>query len=172
MKTQTDTPYPLRLLTAKPWRLANRHHCLLVVVTCFTALVALGEYSIGWYSVGGGGGTSSNLQYSISATIGRPDAGGVLSGGGYSLVGGFWAIYAVSTPGTPRLTIFVTRTNTVLVVWPSPSTGFGLQQNSGLNLGNWVTPLEPMNDDGVNRFIVVNPSSGERFYRLQHRPTH
>ena len=100
---------------------------LLVVLACSTALAALGEYSIGWYTIGGGGGNSSNAQYSVSGTIGRHDAGGQLSGGGYTLTSGFWALDAAQTSGVPRLTVLVTPTNTVVVAWPSPSTGFGLQ---------------------------------------------
>lgn len=37
----------------------------------------------------GGGGTSSNGDYSLSGMIGQPDAD-VLSGGGYTLSGGFF----------------------------------------------------------------------------------
>jgi len=49
------------------------------------------SYSIDWYKIGGGGGTSTNGQYSLSGTIGQHDAGGPMSGGNYSVTGGFWA---------------------------------------------------------------------------------
>jgi hypothetical protein len=45
------------------------------------------NYSIDWYKVSGGGGTSTNSQYAISGTIGQSDASGAMSGGGYSLTG-------------------------------------------------------------------------------------
>ena len=32
------------------------------------------QYSVDWYKVAGGGGTSTNGQYSVSGTIGQPDA--------------------------------------------------------------------------------------------------
>jgi hypothetical protein len=124
------------------------------------------SYSIPWYKVTGGGGTSSNGLYTVSGTIGQPDAG-AMSGGNYSLTGGFWALYAVQTPGAPLLTIFHTATNTAVVFWPSPSTGWNLQQNTNLGTTNWVTPLETVNDNGTNRFIIVNPPTGNRFYRLK-----
>jgi hypothetical protein len=40
--------------------------------------------------VDGGGGASTGGEFSISGTIGQPDAGVVLGGGSFDLVGGFW----------------------------------------------------------------------------------
>src|ERR1019366_8869831 len=63
------------------------------------------SYSIDWYKIAGGGGTSTGGTYSVSGTIGQPDASGAMSGGSYSLTGGFWSLYAVNMPGAPVLTI-------------------------------------------------------------------
>jgi len=69
------------------------------------------------------------------------------------------------TPSLLRLSI--THSNNLLVVsWPSPSTGFSLQQNNQLNPTNWVTPTETVTDTGTIKFITVDPSEGSRFYRL------
>jgi hypothetical protein len=65
------------------------------------------------------------------------------------------------------LTITRTTTNTVLVSWPSPSTGWNLQQNTNVNTTNWVTPPESVTDDGTAKSILVNPPAGNRFYRLR-----
>ena len=124
------------------------------------------SYAIDWYKIGGGGGTSTGGVYSVSGTIGQPDAG-VSSGGNYSLAGGFWSLLAVQTAGAPMLTITLTGTNTALVSWPSPSTGFALQQNTNVNTTNWVAPSETITDNGTNKFIIVNPPAGNRFYRLR-----
>src|SRR5438094_1762386 len=87
-------------------------------------------YAIDWFTIDGGGGTSTGGVYSVSGTIGQPDAGGPMSGGQYSLIGGFWSLLSVvQTSGSPLLSIRLTATNTALVSWPSPSTGFNLQQN-------------------------------------------
>ena len=68
-------------------------------------------------------------------------------------------------PDLPRLTI--TRSNNMVIVsWPSPSTGFSLQQNNQLNTTNWVTPTETVNDTGTIKFITVDHPVGSRFYRL------
>jgi hypothetical protein len=34
------------------------------------------SYSIDWFKISGGGGTSGSGAYSVSSTIGQPDAGG------------------------------------------------------------------------------------------------
>jgi hypothetical protein len=124
-------------------------------------------YSIDWYKVAGGGGTSTDAVYSVSGTIGQHDAGLMMSGGNYSLSGGFWALFAVQTAGAPLLKIFLTTTNTAVVSWPAPSTGFSLQQNTDLSTANWVAPAETINSDGNTKFIIVSRTTGNRFYRLK-----
>ena len=122
--------------------------------------------SIDWFTIDGGGGTSTGGVYQVSGTIGQPDAGPTMSGGNYSVDGGFWSIIAaVQTPGAPLLSI--TRSNSnVMVFWPATSTGFALQQNPNLNTTNWVTPSETVTNNGTINFIIVNPPTGNRFYRL------
>ena len=62
------------------------------------------SYTIDWYKIAGGGGTSMGGVYAGSGTIGQPDAGH-LSGGNYSINGGFWGIISVvQTPGSPSRT--------------------------------------------------------------------
>ncbi len=73
---------------------------------------------------------------------------------------------AVLTEGLPRLTAWGTSTNTVVVSWPSPSTGFTLQQNTNISTTDWVGIPQTVTDDGTNKFIIVNPPTGKRFYRL------
>lgn len=135
--------------------------------SCLFAAAAIAQsFSIDWFTIDGGGGTSTGGAYSISGTIGQPDAG-TMSGGSYSLAGGFWAIIsAIQTPGAPLLSILHTPTNIVVVSWPSPSTGFSLQQATDLTTANWSAPEESVSDNGTNRFIIVDPTTGNRFYRL------
>jgi len=138
---------------------------LLLLTGC---LPAWGQsYSINWYTIDGGGGTSGGGSYALSGTIGQHDASLPMTGGNYALVGGFWAIYAVQTAGAPLLSIKSTTTNTVQVYWASPSPGWNLQVNTNLTTTNWVPPLESVQDDGTIKFIIVNPPAGNRFYRLK-----
>lgn len=79
------------------------------------------------------------------------------------------AIHTAGSAGkcfTPSLTISSTPTNAVVVSWQSPSTGFDLQQNTnGLTNLTWSN-VSGIGDNGTNRFIIVNPPAGNRFYRL------
>ena len=139
--------------------------CLLLTALCLPAFAQ--SYSIDWYTIDGGGGTSTGGVYSVSGTIGQHDAGGPMTGGNYSLTGGFWALFAVQTPGAPLLRIFLTSTNTAVVAWPAPSTGFNLQANVVVNNTNWVAVTNTVNVvDGENRVIIAPATTGNRFFRL------
>ena len=48
-----------------------------------------GQYELSWHTIDGGGGRSSGGPYTLTGTIGQPDAA-YSSGGGYELLGGFW----------------------------------------------------------------------------------
>lgn len=138
----------------------------LATTSAFTVSASAQSYSIDWYKVSGGGGTSAGGTYSVNGTIGQHDASGPMTGGNFSLTGGFWSLFAVQTPGAPLLIIKLTSTNTAMVYWPSPSAGFGLQVSTNLTATNWLTPPESVTDDGTIKYIVVNPPTGNRFYRL------
>ena len=141
----------------------------MLLLLCSSLLPVLGfsqQYSIDWYKVSGGGSTGTGGVFTVSGTIGQPDAGGPMTGGNYSLTGGFWSLYAVQTPGAPVLSIKLTTTNTAQVYWASPSTGYNLQVNTNLATANWVAPAESVTDNGTIKYIIVNPPSGKRFYRL------
>ena len=149
-----------------------RHSAKLLLLGSILALAgfsigARAQYSIDWYKVSGGGGTSTGGVYTVSGTIGQHDAGGPMAGGNYSLTGGFWALYAVQTPGAPQLSILLTATNTAMVYWPSPSTGFELLQNNSVTDTTWVTPPQPVTDNGTIKYIIVNPPAGQHYYRLR-----
>lgn len=136
---------------------------------CALCLVAQGQnYTIDWFTIDGGGGTSTGGVYSITGTIGQPDAG-IMSGGNYTLHGGFWGIVAaVQTPGAPLLSIFRTPTNTLAITWPSPSTDWTLQRNTdSINSGNWSNVTSGIADDGTTKILLVNPPAGKQFFRLR-----
>ena len=141
--------------------------CLLTSTFCLDAPAQ--SYSIDWYKVSGGGGTSTGGVYSVSGTIGQPDASAnnAMSGGSFSLTGGFWALQAVQTTGAPLLNIRLTSTNTAQVYWTSPSPGWNLQVNTNLTTTNWVTPAESVSDNGTIKYIIIAPPTGNRFYRLK-----
>jgi len=126
------------------------------------------SYSIDWFTIDGGGGTSTGGVYSVSGTIGQPDAGH-MSGGNFTLDGGFWGIIAaVQLPGSPLLRIVLTTSNAVVVAWPAPSTGFALQQNGVPNAGGWASVTNTVNVVGSENQVIVAPPTGNRFYRLKY----
>jgi hypothetical protein len=125
------------------------------------------SYSIDWYKVAGGGGTSTGGIYSVSGTIGQHDAGGPMTGGNYSLTGGFWALISVvQTPGAPPL--YITQSGgTVTVFWRDVS-GWSLQQNNNLaNSAGWSINSNWMTSGGTNYLTLTSPT-GNLFFRLEH----
>jgi hypothetical protein len=141
--------------------------CLLTSILGLPAFAQ--SYSLDWSTIDSGGGTSTGGVYSVTGTIGQPDAG-TMSGGNFTLVGGFWGIVAVvQTPGAPWLTVTRTPTNTVLVSWPGPEAGWKLQATASLSATPvvWTTLPPPYQVSGTNlTFIEVAPA-GNKFYRLQ-----
>ena len=125
------------------------------------------SFSIDWFTIAGGGGTSTGGVYSVSSTIGQSDAA-PMSGGNFSLEGGFWSIIAaVQTPGAPLLRVVLTSTNTVIVAWPAPSTGFSLQQNAALGSTNWLGVTNSQALVGSETQVLISMPAGNRFYRLK-----
>ena len=72
----------------------------------------------------------------------------------------------VQITNAPALTILLTTTNTAMVSWPSPSTGWNLQQNTNLATATWVASPAPT-DNGTIKYIIVNPPTGNLFFRLE-----
>ena len=143
-----------------------------LVVICFFLLATPGrsQYSIDWYTIDGGGGTSTGGVYAVSGTIGQPDAGR-LEGGNYVIGGGFWGIF--QTAGAPKLKIQKSGAN-VVVSWPAPSTGFKLQQTLALGSSPAATawtdvvspPSPPVVVLGTENTITYSSPSGNRYFRL------
>jgi hypothetical protein len=121
------------------------------------------SYAIHWHTMDGGGGTSTGGNYSLSATIGQPDAG-TMSGGAYAIKGGFWGGFGLAqVTGAPRLSIEAT-TQGALISWESATPGFVLQYNDDLATTNWIYA-----DSGTTNPVVAPPTPGIRFFRL-HKP--
>lgn len=128
-----------------------------------------GYYGIYYFSHGAGnpvltftaGGTTATLEW---ARYSPPNNFG-------DDAGEYWALdnVLVTTLGDPlpALTVRLTATNSVLLSWPSPSTGFTLEENTDLRTTNWVsTTPQSVTDDGTNKSVIVTSPIGNRFYRL------
>lgn len=65
---------------------------IIPAVFCFlllTLAAAHADYQIDWYTIDGGGGASTGGPYTLTGTIGQPDAA-YSAGSGFELLGGFW----------------------------------------------------------------------------------
>ena len=143
---------------------------LKIILWCLALLLCQSagaqSYSIDWYKIAGGGGTSTGGTYSVSGTIGQHDAGGPMTGGNYSLTGGFWALISVvQTPGAP--TLYISHSgNSVTVYWQDVS-GWNLQQNANLATASWTASGGVTTSNGTNYLSLTSPP-GNLFFRLSH----
>jgi hypothetical protein len=121
-------------------------------------------YTLPWYKVSGGGGTSANGEFSVNGAIGQHDASGAMSGGSFSLSGGFWgSISVVPTPSAPTL-IISAAANQIVISWPASATTWTLQTNSNLGSDAWGDYAGPI----VNNTMTNQPRAGNLFFRLAH----
>lgn len=124
------------------------------------------SYSVDWYKISGGGGSSTGGTYQVSGTIGQPDASGAMNGGNFSVSGGFWAlINVVQTPGAP--TLFISHSGSTVTVYWQNVAGWNLVQSGSLTtpMGSWAASSSPTLTGGTNYLNLANPS-GNLFFRL------
>jgi len=120
------------------------------------------SYSIDWYKIAGGGGTSTGGVYSVSGTIGQHDAGGPMTNGQYSVTGGFWVLPTViQTGGAPTLTIVPATPGNATISWTPNTPGWILQETWVLAPANWTN-----SPSGATNPIVVSATWPAKFYRL------
>ncbi len=125
------------------------------------------NYTIDWYKIAGGGGTSTGGTYQVSGTIGQPDASMAMTGGSYSLTGGFWSIISVvQAAGVPNLLIVPIGPNTVQIRWPATGS-YTLQQNNNLNVsGGWAASGYSVSTANGTNSVTISPPQGNWFFRL------
>jgi hypothetical protein len=155
------------LAQSKTWRC----FLALIVIASFPLLSALAQsYSVDWYKIAGGGGTSTGGTYQVSGTIGQADASGAMTGGNYSLTGGYWSlINVVQMPGVPYLLIVPSGPNSVKILWPDPATNsYTLQQNANLtSAAGWTTTGYAITNGLGTNFCTITPVAGNLFFRLK-----
>jgi hypothetical protein len=133
----------------------------------FGILLALGAvrseaqpYAINQATITGGGGASTGGVFTISATIGQHDVGS-MSGGAFTLTGGFWAPVVVQTPGAPLLSITPAGPGQATLTWTPDAPGFHLQMSDSLASPAWTNAAS-----GTNHPITIPATGPMRFYRL------
>ena len=67
---------------------------LFILLTLLLSGIAMaqngGSFSVPWWTVDSGGGSSGGTRFAVSGTIGQPDASPPMSGARFGLQGGFW----------------------------------------------------------------------------------
>jgi len=108
-----------------------------IIATCAAAPLGGGSFTVDWYTVDGGGATYlSGGGFTLGSTIGQVDAGPVMNGGQFQLIGGFWAA----------------QTSGSLVQCPADLDGDGIVDGSdlGILLSNWSGDGDgDLNGDGL-----------------------
>ncbi len=102
---------------------------LLLLLLCASVALAQGGYSLPWFTISGGGGTSSAGPYTLSGTIGQTFVGEI-SGGPYTLASGFWPGTAASAPA-PVIHIELTPEQAVNEVGTSHTVTATVQDDQG-----------------------------------------
>ena len=125
------------------------------------ACLASDPYRIDWFKIASGGGTSAGGAYSVSGTIGQPDAG-AMSGGPFTLTGGFWALpVAVQSSNAPTLLITGGAPGWATISWTPATPGFVLQVSDTLTPPAWTNALSA----GTNP-VSIPATLPVRYYRL------
>ena len=135
---------------------------ILLLVIGLGAFAALGQFSIDWFSVGGGSGSSSGGTFAVVGVIAQPDAG-PMSGGTFAVTGGLLALpTAVQTPNAPTLAIVpCTSPGRATISWTPATPDFVLQETAHLTPVNWVT-----SPSGTNNPVTLSTTASAKFYRL------
>lgn len=143
----------------------NLKSCLGCVLPFLVAVSSSAQsFFIDWSTIDGGGGASTGGGFTLAGTIGQPDAGAT-TGSGFALASGFWSVFAVQTPGGPRLSV-ARQGADVRVFWPLPATGYLLDQSLTVT-GTWSQVAFPYTTNATEISITVSEPATNRFYRLR-----
>jgi hypothetical protein len=127
----------------------------------FLPVLANAQYAIDWFTIDGGGGTSSGGRFTLTGTIGQPDAG-TLSGSNYTLQGGFWPGIVVPATGEAPTLFIQLSSASIIILWSPTTSGFSLEQSSTLLPGSWAPAPSGADNPATNPL-----GSGPTFYRLK-----
>ena len=127
------------------------------LVTLASSMAPAQLYTIPWYTIDGGGGYSSGGNFELDGTIGQHDAGPTMSGGNYTVRGGFWNGANGPFTVTPD-SFLVTRGTYVSGGLPE----LGDSDNSDLSIRRSIIDIQSRTEFEVKSVSpVVNPSSFE-----------
>ena len=138
------------------WNLITLAGALLIMAN------AAAQYSVDWYTLDGGGGTSTSTVYEVKGTTGQWDAGEAMAGGPFTLSGGFWSVFAVQVPGAPVLHIVVSGSNEVTISW-EPGDSDWVLEAAGILKDDMLWTNAP---SGPTNPVVIPVTQPTHYYRL------
>ena len=130
-------------------------------------------YSVKWFTLDGGGGPSAGGSFSLNGTIGQPDAG-TMSGGSYSLAGGFWGAIQTPPPVPTVIEVWVVNGEVHLRFNGIPGQVYEIERAQFVT-GPWRPNDQPlavitMPIGGVVEFVdTTSPALSQSFYRTSTR---
>jgi len=102
----------------------------IMLLMLFAGSGANGQYKLSWYTIDGGGGRSIGGDFTLTGTIGQPDAA-YSRGGNYELLGGFW-------PGGPLCFVNFEHFARFAEYWLEPGAGLPADLYEDVdNIVNW-----------------------------------
>jgi hypothetical protein len=112
-----------------------------------------GGYDLSWWTIDGGGVTfATGGTFNLGGTVGQPDASHALTGGTYSLTGGFWFTPCIVHNGDVDANGCIDDADLLAVLF-----AFG---NTGSNLGRVDVNCDQMVDDADLLQVLFNFGSG------------
>ncbi len=117
-----------------------------------------------------GGGTSTNAVFSITGTLGQPDAGARLMGGVFAVEGGFWgAVTLLQTPGVPPLSLQLLKaSSTLFFSWPVTGETYVLESSPVVGpAAAWIPVSASVQPGAQYRFVLLPQQPGQRYFRLR-----
>ena len=136
--------------------LANgKDACIAVGLICllvFTlAIQAQGDqYEVIWSTIGGGEMFSTGGQYGLDGTVGQPEAGTTLSGGDYTLAGGFWPGIEPVCGDAQHPYVRGDMNRDCYVNWADFTVFAAMWLSSGCTAPNWCGGADMNRDGSVN----------------------
>lgn len=118
--------------------------CLFAAAAC-TSTVDAQPFDLTWHTIDSGGGMCIGGSFEVDGTIGQHDVGTISTGGGFALIGGFWA-------ATTNQMIILGDVNGDGVVNLLDVAPFVDAVSSGLYI-----PEADINQDGVINLLDVGP---------------
>ena len=137
--------------------ISNTAPFLVWITSCISTAHA--QFAVDWSTTDAGGGARTGGVYTLSGTIGQPDAG-TLSGGQFTLQGGFWPGMVVPSTGeTP--TLFINRSgHSVVISWSPATAGFQLEATTDVGGGVWTAAP-------TGNPVTLPITGSAAFYRLK-----